>query len=158
MDLFQTASMRAILGFDAARGSSTNSYLPWKKKLQCLIPRSILFFSTKRSFIIAMASPLRINVYDLLPLAVEPGANLDLNPVNSAWVHCLPLPLETLNAVHLSRRPYRWIFYDIGVVAIISFCITVKDFSASTTTESMAADMSRWPDLSFEVPDFLPRH
>ena len=149
--------MRAILGFDAARGSSTNSYLPWKKTAVCLIPCSILFFSTKRSFIIAMASPLRINVYALLPLAVEPGANLDLNPVNSAWVHYLPLPLKTLNAVHLSRRPYRWIFYAIGVVAIISFCITVKDFSASTT-ESMAADMSRWPDLSFEVPDFLPRH
>jgi len=63
-----------------------------------------------------MASPLRVNVYASLPLAVEPGDDLDLNPVNSAWVHCLTLPLETLNAVHLSRRPYRWILYAIGVV------------------------------------------
>ena len=63
-----------------------------------------------------MDSPCRINVYASLPLAVESGADLDLNPMNSAWVHCLTLPLETLNAVHLSRRPYRWILYAIGVV------------------------------------------
>jgi len=63
-----------------------------------------------------MASLPRINVYALLPLVVEPGADLDLNPTNWSWVHCLTLPLETLNAVHLSRRPYRWILYAIGVV------------------------------------------
>ena len=86
------------LGFDAARvstirGSSTNSYLPWKKKtVVCLIPCSILLFSTKRSFIIAMASSSH-QCLRFVTSRRRTRADLDLNPLNSAWVHCLTLPL-----------------------------------------------------------------
>ncbi len=42
------------------------------------------------------------------------GADLDIDPTNWHWVHCLTVPLETLN--HFSPRPYKWIRYAIGVV------------------------------------------
>ena len=62
-----------------------------------------------------MASHHHINVYAQLPLVVD-SVNLDLSTANWPWVHCLTLPLETLNALRLSRRPYRWILFAIGVV------------------------------------------
>ena len=62
-----------------------------------------------------MASPRCINVYAQLPLVVDSG-KIDLSTSNWPWVHCLTLPLETFNALHLSRRPYRWILFAIGVV------------------------------------------
>jgi len=63
-----------------------------------------------------MDTSARIDVYAPLPLAVEPGAALNLNVDNWEWVHCLTLPLERFNKLQLSRRPYRWIPYTIGVV------------------------------------------
>ena len=44
------------------------------------------------------------------------GANIDLRPINWEWVPCLTLPVMRLNALHLSRRPYKWIGYAIGIV------------------------------------------
>ena len=81
-------------------------WFPWEKhESSC---------STKRSFII-MAPPRRINVSAQLPLVVD-SENLDLSTENWPWIHYLTLPVETLNTLHLSRRPYRWILFAIGVV------------------------------------------
>jgi len=81
--------------------------------------RSILC-STKRSFIFMPSpqpeAPKAINVHALFPIVVVPGVELDLRAVNWRWVHCLHLLLTTFNALNLSRRPYRWILYAIGVV------------------------------------------
>ncbi|KAF5371991.1 hypothetical protein D9615_008140 [Tricholomella constricta] len=57
-----------------------------------------------------------IQVYASFPRAVAPGAKLNLKPTNWCWVHCLSLPLDTLNALQFSPRPYKWIRYAIGVV------------------------------------------
>ncbi|KAI9457611.1 hypothetical protein BJY52DRAFT_1426644 [Lactarius psammicola] len=51
-----------------------------------------------------------------LPLKVVHDANLDLCPSNWGWVHCLTFPLATLDALHFSHRPYKWVRYAIGVV------------------------------------------
>jgi len=61
-------------------------------------------------------APKAINVYASFPIVVVPGVNLDLRAVNWKWIHCLHLLLTTFNALNLSRRPYRWILYAIGVV------------------------------------------
>jgi len=58
----------------------------------------------------------QIDVYASLPLAVELGANLNVDPSNWHWVHCLTIPLETLNALQFLRRSYKWIRYTIGIV------------------------------------------
>jgi hypothetical protein len=62
----------------------------------------------------ATASP-EIQVYASLPHAVALG-NLDVDPPNWHWVHCLTLPVETLKTLSFSQRPYKWIRYAIGVV------------------------------------------
>jgi hypothetical protein len=58
----------------------------------------------------------QITVYASLPRIVANGADIDLHPVNWEWVPCLTLPVMRLNALRLSRRPYKWIRYAIGVV------------------------------------------
>jgi hypothetical protein len=62
-----------------------------------------------------MASP-EIQVYASFPRAVALGADLNVDPTNWRWVHCLTLPLKTLTALQFSQRPYKWIRYAIGVV------------------------------------------
>lgn len=57
-----------------------------------------------------------IKVYAFLP-----GTTVNLNnnfyaETNWHWVHCLDLPLDTLNALQFSQRLYKWIRYAIGVV------------------------------------------
>lgn len=62
----------------------------------------------------------RVTVCASLPLSVPVeyagGANIDLHPSNWEWVPCLSLPITKLNTLHLSRKPYKWIKYAIGVV------------------------------------------
>ena len=64
----------------------------------------------------ATTAPPEIQVHALFPRTVAFGADLNLDPTNWRWVHCLTFPLETLNALQFSQRPYRWIRYAIGVV------------------------------------------
>ncbi|KAF8959530.1 hypothetical protein BDZ97DRAFT_1390100 [Flammula alnicola] len=63
-----------------------------------------------------MAAPPQIDVYAQLPLNVALGTDLNLDTTNWSWVHCLALPLGTLNSLQFSQRPYRWIRHAIGVV------------------------------------------
>ena len=44
------------------------------------------------------------------------GADLNIDPTNWHWLHCLTVPLETFNTLQVSQRPYKWIRYAIGVV------------------------------------------
>ncbi|KAF8970114.1 hypothetical protein BDZ97DRAFT_1754124 [Flammula alnicola] len=44
------------------------------------------------------------------------GADLEVEPTNWRWIHCLTLPLEKLHALQFSQKPYKWIRYAIGVV------------------------------------------
>jgi hypothetical protein len=75
-----------------------------------------LLYVTYTSFIMDVAHPPQIDVYASLPLAVELGSDLNVDPSNWRWVHCLTIPLETLNALQFSRRPYKWIRYANGIV------------------------------------------
>jgi hypothetical protein len=54
-----------------------------------------------------MAATPQIIIYALLPLKVVHSANRDLHPSSWDWVHCLSLPLEKLNALQFSQRPYK---------------------------------------------------
>lgn len=57
-------------------------------------------------------STAHIKVYAFLP-----GTATDFHAeTNWHWVHCLTLPLDMLNALRFSQRPYKWICYAIGVV------------------------------------------
>jgi hypothetical protein len=85
----------------------------------------------KQSFIMAVASH-SIDVYALLPDKVATGPELDVNPTNWRWVHCLTLPLDTLNTLQFSRRLYPWIRYAIGVVVGAEGVL-------STTPDSLSA-------------------
>ena len=64
----------------------------------------------------AATAPPEIQVYASFPHAVALGTDLNLDPSNCHWVHCLTLPRETLKALDFSQRPYKWIRYAIGVV------------------------------------------
>ncbi|TEB32766.1 hypothetical protein FA13DRAFT_1790465 [Coprinellus micaceus] len=57
-----------------------------------------------------------IHVYTSLPRAVALGTDLDIDPSNWHWVHCLSFPLETLTTLQFSQKPYKWIRYAVGVV------------------------------------------
>ena len=64
----------------------------------------------------ATTAPPEIQVYALLPHAVSLVGGLDVDPSNWHWVHCLTLPVETVNALQFSQRPYKWIRYAIGAI------------------------------------------
>ena len=57
-----------------------------------------------------------IQVYAPFPHALALDGDLDIDPTNWHWVHCLTFPLETLYKLQFSHRPYKWIRYAIGVV------------------------------------------
>ena len=57
-----------------------------------------------------------IQVFAPFPHAVALDADLDIDPTNWRWLHCLTLPLETFCKLQFSHRPYKWIRYAIGVV------------------------------------------
>jgi hypothetical protein len=58
----------------------------------------------------------QINVYASLPLNLTPGGDPDVHPDNWLWIHCLALPLQTLDMLQFCQSPYKWIHYIIGVV------------------------------------------
>jgi hypothetical protein len=58
----------------------------------------------------------QINVYTSLHLTVALGSDLDVHPDNWCWIHCLALPLKSLDTFQFSQRPYKWIHYIIGIV------------------------------------------
>ncbi|TEB32773.1 hypothetical protein FA13DRAFT_1708778 [Coprinellus micaceus] len=63
-----------------------------------------------------MAAPLEIRVYASFPRAAVHSTDLDVDPSNWHWVHCLSFPLETLTTLQFSQKPYKWIRYAVGVV------------------------------------------
>ncbi|KAF8958160.1 hypothetical protein BDZ97DRAFT_2061824 [Flammula alnicola] len=72
-----------------------------------------------------------------------PDGNLNLDATNWNWVHCLTLPLETLNKLQFSQHPYKWIRYAIGVVvgargdlSTSRDALDVVDYDAVLPTES----------------------
>ncbi|TFK17750.1 hypothetical protein FA15DRAFT_689918 [Coprinopsis marcescibilis] len=82
-------------------------------------------------------------VYAQFPRAVTIGAELDISPSNWRWIHCLTLPLQTLIAIQISQKPYKWIRYAIGVVVGAEGDLSLRpdvldavDYNASLPTES----------------------
>ena len=66
---------------------------------------------------IHIATPFsEIQVYAPFPHAVVLDVNLDIDPANWHWVHCLTFKIETLSELQFSHRPYKWIRYAIGAV------------------------------------------
>ncbi|KAJ2911499.1 hypothetical protein MD484_g8915, partial [Candolleomyces efflorescens] len=57
-----------------------------------------------------------IQVYASFPRTVGLDADLNIEPSNWRWVHCLTLPVEALKTLEFSPKPYKWIRYAIGVV------------------------------------------
>lgn len=90
----------------------------------------------------ATANP-EIQVYASFPRVVALGADLNLDADNWHWVLCLTLPLETLDVLHFSPRPYKWIRYAIGIVvgaegdlSSNSDILNIVDYNAGLPTES----------------------
>ena len=109
---------------DAGIGSSE---LPWEKEIVC--------------------------AQFCLPLVLEPGVDLDLNPANWQWVHCLTLPLKTLSAIHLSRRPYRWILYFIRVVVLVGARGTLSAGPNSNVDLDFDGPLTESADLRYYISD-----
>ncbi|PPQ85754.1 hypothetical protein CVT25_003071 [Psilocybe cyanescens] len=63
----------------------------------------------------ATARP-EIQVYASFPRVVTLDGALNLDADNWQWVQCLALPLERLEALHFSSKPYKWIRYAIGII------------------------------------------
>ena len=92
----------------------------------------------------ATAHP-EIQVYASFPRVVELGADLNFDADNWHWILCLTLPLETLNVLQFSPRPYKWIRYAIGIVvgaegdlSSSSDLSNIVDYNAGLPTESAA--------------------
>ncbi|KAI0245053.1 hypothetical protein BJV78DRAFT_1270029 [Lactifluus subvellereus] len=67
----------------------------------------------------ALADPLPIiRVHDQFPKVLSgiPHTELDLNPDNWVWAHCLTFPIDKLNDLQFSSRPYKWIHYAMGII------------------------------------------
>jgi hypothetical protein len=64
-----------------------------------------------------VATSPQIQVHASFPRTVALGADIDVDPTNWYWVHCLTIPLETLHTLQFSQKSYKWIRYAIGVVA-----------------------------------------
>jgi hypothetical protein len=107
----------------------------------------------KRSFIMARAHPLQINVYAPLPLTVALGADLGIDHTNWRWVHCLSLPLEALNALHFSRRPYKWIRYAIGVVVGAEGVLSTSRYDSVNAVDDSAIPPAESANLYYHTSD-----
>jgi hypothetical protein len=92
----------------------------------------------------------QINVYASLPLTVVFDADLEIDPTNWRWVHCLSLPLETLNALHFSQKPYRWIRYAIGVVVGAEGVLSTSSDSVNAV-EDNAIPPAKFADLYYHT-------
>ena len=57
-----------------------------------------------------------IQVYASFPLTVAPDPDLNLDPSNWCWVHCLPFPIDTLRELQFLQKLFKWIRYSIGVI------------------------------------------
>ena len=95
--------------------------------------------------IMAATAPPEIQVYASFPHAVALGADLDVHPSNWHWVHCLTLPVETLNTLQFSQRPHKWIRYAIGAIvgaegdlSLSPDSLNVVDYNAVLPAESTA--------------------
>ena len=64
-----------------------------------------------------MANPsATIRVYAQFPKKLTPNTDLDLESTNWMWVPCLAFPINELNLLGFSSKPYKWIRYATGVV------------------------------------------
>src|SRR5258708_3310588 len=92
-----------------------------------------------KSVKVATARP-QIQVHASFPHTVAPDADLNVDPSNRRWVHCLTIPLETLNTLQFSQRPYKWIRYAIGVaegdLSSSPDALNVVDYNAGLPAES----------------------
>ena len=71
------------------------------------------------------------------------GTDLNVDPSNWHWVHCLTISLETFNTLQFSQRPYGWIRYAIRVIigaegdlSSSSNSLNVVDYNAGLPAES----------------------
>ncbi|KAF8070033.1 hypothetical protein FPV67DRAFT_1447890 [Lyophyllum atratum] len=91
----------------------------------------------------AATAHAQIQVYASLPRILALGADLNLETENWHWVLCLTLPLETLDVLEFSPRPYKWIRYAIGIVigaegdlSSSSDMLNIVNYDAGLPTES----------------------
>lgn len=90
----------------------------------------------------------KIKVYASFPHLIASGTNPSFDPSNWHWVHCLTFPMERLNELQFSPRPYKWIRYAIGVVvgahgdlSSSSNRLNIVDYNASLPTESQSISL-----------------
>jgi hypothetical protein len=57
-----------------------------------------------------------ISVHAQFPKNVSPNTKLELDPTNWEWTQCLAFPIDKLNNLGFSSKPYKWIRYATGVV------------------------------------------
>ena len=91
----------------------------------------------------AVTANTEVKVYASFPRVVALGADLNLDADNWHWVLCLTLPLEILNVLHFSPRPYKWIRYAVGIVvgaeghlSSNSEFLKIVDYNAGLPTKS----------------------
>lgn len=64
-----------------------------------------------------MAAPsATIRIYAQFPKDLNPSTDLNLDPTNWVWARCLAFPINKLNDLTFSPKPYKWICYTTGVV------------------------------------------
>ncbi|KAI0246989.1 hypothetical protein BJV78DRAFT_1249580 [Lactifluus subvellereus] len=62
-------------------------------------------------------SPIQvIRVHAQFPKVLIPHTELDLSLDNWVWAHCLTFPIDKLNDLLFSSKPYKWIRYATGSV------------------------------------------
>ena len=57
-----------------------------------------------------------ISVHAQFPKHVVSNTKLDLEPTNWEWKQCLAFPVNELDKLRFSSKPYKWIRYATGVV------------------------------------------
>ncbi|KZP11462.1 hypothetical protein FIBSPDRAFT_871378, partial [Athelia psychrophila] len=98
----------------------------------------------------ATTPPPQIKVYIPLPLTVALDLNVD--PTNWRWAHCLTIPLEKLAALQLSRRPYKWIRYAIGAVVGAEGVLSTSSDSHNAVEEDTVT-LPESADLYYHISD-----
>ena len=62
-----------------------------------------------------MAEP-KVHIHAQFPKVVQPNTQPDLDPTNWVWRQCLTFPVNELNHLEFSSRPYKWMRYATGIV------------------------------------------
>ena len=67
------------------------------------------------------------------------------------WVYCLDIPVDKLKQLYLSMKPYKWIRYAIGIIAVAQGHLCTRRLSPDPILFLVDYDADELPTESMDL-------